>query len=167
MISFEVLGEPAPKGSMRAMLMRGKPVLVPGGTSVNQKKLRAWARAIKEATCASIGECSGPMYTETALEVQLLFKLARPASVHTLHPMAQRDDIDKLARAVLDALTGVLYDDDGRIALLTCEKQWGDPSRQGVVITIRPMVRSASTASGVGAGSGPLPAHAQLGLSIG
>lgn len=61
--------------------------------------------------------------------------------METIRPIAmQRDDVDKLARATLDALTGVLYDDDGRIAVLTLEKQWAsDPSRQGVVITVRPL----------------------------
>jgi crossover junction endodeoxyribonuclease RusA len=138
LISIEVLGEPAPKGSMRAMLVRGRPMMIPGGTSVNQKKLRAWTNAIKQAVAAALG-CTGVMYAETALEVNLLFKLVRPKSVTTHRPIAQKDDVDKLARATLDALTGSLYDDDGRIAVLVVEKQWGDPSKQGVVITIRPL----------------------------
>lgn len=170
MICLEVLGEPAPKGSMRAMLMRGKPILVPGGTSVNQRKLRAWTSVIRESARAAVGrtelgaiavdaELEGrpaeaaairaeALYHDTPLEVQLLFKLVRPKSHFgakgvlpsaPAHPLTY-PDIDKLARAVLDALTGVLYDDDGRIALLTVEKQWSDPGRQGVVITLRPLV---------------------------
>lgn len=139
MISIEVLGEPAPKGSMRAMLIKGRPMMIPGGTSVNQKKLRAWTNAIKQAVAAALGPRSGVMYAGTALEVSLLFKLVRPRSVTTHRPIAQKDDVDKLARATLDALTGSLYDDDGRIAVLVVEKQWGDLSKQGVVITIRPL----------------------------
>ncbi len=155
MISIEVLGEPAPKGSMRAMLMRGKPILVPGGTSTNQKKLRAWANAIKARVGEQLGERSEPLYVEQPLRVSLLFKLPRPANhfgakgllPHApAHPMACKDDVDKLARAVLDALTGVLYDDDGRIAVLQVEKQWGEPARQGVVITIDTLTRQQAIA---------------------
>lgn len=140
-ISFEVLGEPAPKGSMRAMLVRGRAMMIPGGTSVNQKKLRLWAKAIQSAVSTTIGRAPGnPLYVEQALEVQLLFRLVKPKTVTTLRPIAmQKDDIDKLARSTLDALTGVLYDDDGRIAVLVVEKQWSDPSKQGVVITVRPL----------------------------
>lgn len=138
MICFEVLGEPAPKGSMRAMNRKsdGRAMLVPGGTSVNQRKLRVWTQAIRSRVVEMLGEARDPLFVEQSLSVELLFRLPRPASVKTPRPMAQKDDVDKLARAVLDALTGVLYDDDGRIAVLRVEKQWSDPLKRGVVISV-------------------------------
>jgi Holliday junction resolvase RusA-like endonuclease len=155
MISFEVLGEAAPKGSMRAILIRGRAQLVSGASDVNRRKLRAWSKAVRAAVTALLGKRTHPLYVGTPLEVQLLFKLVRPGGHYGArgllpsappHP-ATKPDIDKLARATLDALTtdadegyAGLYDDDSRIAVLTIEKQWGDPSRQGVVITIRPLV---------------------------
>ncbi|HWU85763.1 MAG TPA: RusA family crossover junction endodeoxyribonuclease [Kofleriaceae bacterium] len=160
MIAIEVLGEPAPKGSMRAMLVKGRPVMIPGGTSANQRKLRAWTRAIQERVEQQLGARTSPLYVDQPLSVMLLFKLPRPAGhfgsrgqllpTAPAHPMAQKDDIDKLARAVLDALKGLLYDDDGRIAVLQCEKQWGDPANEGVVISIETLARQQALAIELG-----------------
>ena len=35
-----------------------------------------------------------------------------------------RPDIDKLARAVLDALTGIVWVDDDQVVELVCRKRW-------------------------------------------
>lgn len=154
-LSFEVSGEPAPKGSMRAVLRRdGTPVLVPSGSSANARALYAWHKAIREQASRAIGE-HRPLFVDVALEVYMLFKLARPASHYSkgrdpgrLLPSAPPDhwhivkpDGDKLARSTLDALTGVLYDDDARIAIQHPIKQWVPPGREGVVITVRPLPR--------------------------
>lgn len=37
----------------------------------------------------------------------------------------QRPDVDKLCRAILDALTGVVYHDDSQVISLSAVKQWG------------------------------------------
>lgn len=145
MISFDVAGVPAPKGSMRAMLVRGRPMCIPGGSRSNQRELIAWARAVRERAVESVG-AHGPMYIDAPLEVGLVFRIERPRghfgtgrNAARLKPDAPehphvKPDIDKLARATLDALTGVLYDDDARIAVLTVVKQWGTP---GATVTIR------------------------------
>ena len=39
----------------------------------------------------------------------------------------RRPDLDKLQRAVLDALTGVLFSDDGQVVQLAAVKQYGQP----------------------------------------
>lgn len=153
MISIEVAGEPAPKGSYRAMMMRGRPIVVASSSGTNAKLLRHWERAIRSHVVAAIGERSGAMYNDVPLEVSLLFKLARPRShfgKKGLLPSAPphpttKPDIDKLARSTLDALTGVLFDDDSRIAVLSVVKQWAianslaESGHTGVVITIRPV----------------------------
>lgn len=146
MIAIEVLGEPAPKGSMRAMLVRGRPMMIPGGSAANQRALNAWTKAIRDRVGEALGATSTPAFVEQPLEVHLLFRLERPTTHHgarglkpsaPLHPIAQRDDIDKLARSTLDALTGLLFDDDGRIVTLLVSKQYATSSApQGVVITI-------------------------------
>jgi hypothetical protein len=41
---------------------------------------------------------------------------------------ATTPDIDKLARALLDALTGVLVLDDKQVVELTCRKSWAEYS---------------------------------------
>ena len=155
MISIEVLGEPAPKGSMRAMLIKGRPIVVASGSRANEKALKAWTKAIAAAVVSSIGERTEPLYVEQPLEVHLMFKLLRPAGHYStgkvrsvkasapLYPMVMCDDIDKLARSTLDALTGLLFDDDGRIVTLVCTKHYADSAaQQGVVITIDSLLTS-------------------------
>lgn len=52
---------------------------------------------------------------------------------------AKMPDIDKLARLVLDSLTGVVYVDDGQVVRLGCEKVWTDrfTGREGVTIYVK------------------------------
>jgi Holliday junction resolvase RusA-like endonuclease len=154
-ISVEVLGEPAPKGSMRAMLVRGRAIMIPGGSRENEKALKAWAKAIRDRVGPALGDPVAPLYSEQPLELGLVFRLVRPKGhwgtgrnsdklkpAAPLHPSV-KPDIDKLARSTLDALTGLLYDDDARIAVLTVVKQWVQTSaQQGVVITCRPLPTS-------------------------
>ena len=148
--SFVVLGEPAPKGSMRAILMRGKPLLIPGGSKQNAKALRAWDKSVKDAVVELMHGTAPPFYVEKPLELHLLFKLVRAKSNHSTHPTV-KPDIDKLTRAVLDSLTGLLYDDDSRIAVLQAQKQWARHDEQGCVITVRalPVEEAAQLALGV------------------
>lgn len=140
---------------MRAMLVRGRPVVIASGSAANKRALAAWTKAIRERVGAALGDPASPLHVERPLELGLLFKLVRPKShwgtgrnsnklkpAAPLHPMV-KPDIDKLARSTLDALTGLLYDDDARIAVLTMVKQWVEQeSQQGVVITCRPLPTS-------------------------
>ena len=48
-----------------------------------------------------------------------------------------KPDADKLARAVFDALTGVIYADDAQAPSTTLDKVWvPEPKKAGVVVTI-------------------------------
>jgi crossover junction endodeoxyribonuclease RusA len=40
-----------------------------------------------------------------------------------------KPDIDKLQRAALDALTGVLFEDDSQVVSVICTKDFGSPAR--------------------------------------
>jgi Holliday junction resolvase RusA-like endonuclease len=51
-----------------------------------------------------------------------------------------RPDADKLARAALDALSAVAFDDDCRVARLVVEKRWPDEDEApGVDVRLRPL----------------------------
>ena len=78
-----------------------------------------------------------PPFEDVALEVTLRFALQRPAS-HRDDLMVQvKPDLDKLARAVLDALEGEVFDNDSRVASLVLHKQYAVPDeRTGVVIGV-------------------------------
>lgn len=103
-----VPGLPRPQGSMRPIPVGQHVRLVDGGGT----NLAAWRFAISEAAAGSwdAHPIDGPV------SMMIDFYLPRPASAPKarLYP-DRRPDIDKLARAVLDALTGIVFTDDSRV----------------------------------------------------
>jgi Holliday junction resolvase RusA-like endonuclease len=144
MIILEVLGTPAPKGSSRAILIRGRAVNVPGGSNTNRNQLKSWDRNVRDQAMLVLGDPVQPVYVGKALAVELEFRLTRPSGhwgAKGLKPSAPiapatKPDIDKLARATLDSLIGLAFDDDSRIVKLTVLKQYAQPGREGARITV-------------------------------
>ncbi len=122
-VAFRVAGMPRPQGSTRAFMHGDKPVI----TSTT-KGLGPWRDAIGwEARRAG-----GRMLTG-AVRIEATFLLPRPKSdtlasgrlaASALEYPAKRPDIDKLARALLDALTGVAYRDDSQVVALVVGKRY-------------------------------------------
>ena len=136
-IRFTVLGRPQQKGSKRALLVKGKPVI----TDANAKA-RPWATRI---TVAAREAYQGELIRD-AVEIELRFFFARPkAHMGTGHNagtvlasapryMIVAPDSDKICRTVLDALTGVVFKDDSQITRLLAIKSYGEPERLEVEI---------------------------------
>jgi len=132
--SFLVRGEAVPQGSTRAFIPKGwsRPVI-----TTTAKGLGAWRRLVADQAQAH----APPVPWDVGVSVRLTFYLPRPKSEpkrRRTYP-ARRPDIDKCARAVLDALTSVFWDDDSRVLVLHAEKRWandpfgneGDPGVYG------------------------------------
>lgn len=148
-ISFDVLGTPAPKGSVRPIVVKGRAMLTPSSGATGQRKLKSWDANVRDAARAVVGETETPPFVDTALCVTIEFRMTRPSGhwgtgrhAGTLKPSAPsvprgKPDIDKLARATLDALTGTVIDDDSRIATLTLRKVYARPGHEGATISIR------------------------------
>lgn len=104
---FEVLGDPKPQGSKRAIMPRHgtQPVVI---ESAGQP-LKDWRRAMTDAAREARGEAA-PILTPVA--VHLAFRLACPRSPKWAFP-GVAPDLDKLIRAALDSLTAarVIRDD--------------------------------------------------------
>jgi crossover junction endodeoxyribonuclease RusA len=129
--TFTVPGLAIPQGSKRAFPLRnGKVALVE--SAGDRHKL--WRHAVNDAARAAYDQppLTGPV------AVTAHFSFTRPAS----HPKRRRTwptgarsgDIDKLARAVLDSLSGVCFVNDAQVVELAVSKDWG--SRPGVVVTV-------------------------------
>lgn len=121
---FEVRGLPIAQGSVKAFVVRGQARVV----SVSPK-LRAWRETVADAARKWYGDAPlerGPV------ELTVYFSLPRPKKPKGdgRLPIAY-PDIDKLARGILDALTGVVYVDDSQVTDLTLGKRFGRP---GVLI---------------------------------
>jgi len=147
--SFTVPGNPIPQGSMKGFVVNGRAILTSAA-----KGLKPWRELIAHQAAVYIAECKDGdpsclvsfLPRGEAVEIAIRFTFVRPQShlkksggltksaplFKTSHP-----DIDKLARAVLDALTGVFYEDDSQVVLLVVQKDYADPGcGPGVEISI-------------------------------
>lgn len=113
----------------------------------NQQSLRDWRNLIAfSAQGDDIHVIHGPVF------LSVRFYLARPKHHHgvgrnagKLKPSAPKvptgtPDIDKLVRAVLDALTGVAFTDDSQVAFLLASKSYADDRGPGAAISIEEAV---------------------------
>lgn len=124
-ISFFVQGDPAPKGSFTSF-GRGR------FTNAN-KRTKPWQDLVSfvALTVRPRELLTGP------IGIDLGFRMKKPKRPkHPIYPIVKRNDIDKLERTILDALTGIIYEDDGQVCLVKKSKLYGNPET-GVYITIR------------------------------
>lgn len=98
--------------------------------------LRSWRGAIVDGIREQ--ELDLKRLTDVPVLVHLSFRLPRPKTTTRKKPSV-RPDIDKLSRAVLDALVeaGVVKD-DGQVTTLIAEKLYADPEHErGVNILVK------------------------------
>lgn len=119
MISFEVEGNPVTQGSMKVINGR---VLHSRGEA-----LILWRTMI-----ALAARKAGAFPVPNPVEMTIEFRLPRPKTVKRDFPYVA-PDLDKLIRAVLDALTGIAYVDDGQVISINSSKVYGEP---GVSVSI-------------------------------
>ena len=74
-----------------------------------------------------------------AVKVRVVFALPRPKSLaKKVSAHIKRPDIDKLARAALDALSGVIWRDDSQVVELVASKSYAEPEEPPYVdISVR------------------------------
>jgi len=121
-LSFIAYGKPEPQGSAKAFVPKGWTRAVV--TSDNPKN-KGWRRTVGFAALAARPRGFAPFEGPVTLAVD--FYLPRPKALKgssVLH--ATRPDADKLARSIADALTSILYVDDGQIAHLIVSKLYAD-----------------------------------------
>lgn len=90
--------------------------------------------------------------TSSAVMLSAVFIMRRPKShfstsgaLKSRAPLwhTSRPDIDKLSRAVLDALTGIVWTDDSLVVCKIATKRYADPTeREGAQITVTTYVPS-------------------------
>ena len=127
MLEYDVQGTPSPKGSVSGYARQR----IDGswyGSVTHTSKSKIWEKSIRD----QIGQLEVPL--EGPLIVSLAFRVGRPKTVQRDLPAVQ-PDIDKLARAVLDALKGVISDDRQIVDLLV-SKRYADDDLPGVRIKI-------------------------------
>ncbi|MEU9805470.1 RusA family crossover junction endodeoxyribonuclease [Mycobacterium sp. NPDC050853] len=108
-VRFFVPGKPAPQGSKKHV---GRGVLVE-----SCKELGPWRERVALAAYQAM---DGRALFDGAVSVVLNFVLPRPKSTPKSRTPAatKRPDVDKLERAILDALTAVCFVDDSQVVSL-------------------------------------------------
>ncbi len=124
-VSFEVSGLPVPQGSMRAFVVKGRPVITSSSRGLAQWRQIISLRAQEVASDILEGPVS----------IRLEFRLPKPKSAPKKKRIyaTKRPDLDKLVRSVLDSITHVLIRDDSQVVEITAIKDYGPP---GVTVTL-------------------------------
>lgn len=113
--TFSVPGLAATKGSTRSFVSRGRVV-----TKADCDRLKPWS---KDVAYVALANCVQLAPKGTAVRVSVTFVLKRPRKTGAAaHYSVVRPDVDKLTRALLDALTGIAYHDDGQVAMTAAHK---------------------------------------------
>lgn len=122
-LTFRVSGLPVAKGSLRAFLPKGttRPILT--STSRN---LKSWEQNI-HSTAVAAARLANWSVPDRAIPIGVSVSVAlpRPKSL-TKNQIdhVKKPDLDKLIRAVLDALTGIGYEDDSQVMLIDATKRY-------------------------------------------
>jgi len=132
LIAFQVHGLPIPQGSTRAFVVNGRPVI-----TSTAKGLAAWRRLVADVAQGY----APPKIWDGPVGIELHFGLPKPKSAPKRRRVwpDKRPDLDKLTRAVLDALTYVVFSDDSQVVELHASKDYGPP---GVVVEVRKILES-------------------------
>lgn len=141
MIDIFVPGIPVPKGSAKAFVVKGRAIV----TQDNGAKQKPWASSISYTAMQAMRfekPVSGPV------SISLTFYMPRPkghygsgknsALVKDSAPQhhVSKPDLDKLCRCVLDALTGVVWNDDSQVCRMPEVEKLYETLSRGVGVKI-------------------------------
>lgn len=137
-------GTPVPQGSKRAFVGKsGKAVVVDD----RKKPLREW-RGIVAHEVGEYAEAHPGNFPLVAypVRVSLMFFMPRPKLHYSAKggikdsflafPHITKPDLDKLTRAIFDACTGILWQDDSLITDVAASKRYADPAPPGVELVV-------------------------------
>lgn len=107
---------------------------------VRTKAVRDWMEAIREKLAAiNISRMEGPLHVKLSFflcKPKYLPKKPTPKHPYVDWPVGRKHDLDNLAKVVLDACTGILWNDDGQIVELELSKGWALDNPEGVEIEV-------------------------------
>ncbi|MEV2222676.1 RusA family crossover junction endodeoxyribonuclease [Nocardia vinacea] len=116
MTAVFVPGVPAPQGSKRHV---GNGRLIE-----SSKRLKPWRE-----TVTKVAQQANPPMLDGPVVLGLEFVMPRPKATPKTKPTppaVKRPDIEKLARAIADALTGVTFADDSQVVAMPLAKRIAD-----------------------------------------
>lgn len=136
MLTFHVVGEPRPQGSARLL----------GGRLVTKTAaLDYWRQLLAHKGAQALADhhldtFSGPVHV--AATFRLAMPTSRPVWLHKLEqaPCWRQPDVDKLTRALLDALQeGGIVHNDAQVSRIAVDKIEVVGGWHGVAVTVHPV----------------------------
>jgi Holliday junction resolvase RusA-like endonuclease len=142
MIRFTIYGEQRPAGSKRAFPYKRRDGRTGVRVTHDNPNTKSW---MADVTAAAVAAYNGPLI-DGPVELRVTFYRPRPKShfgAKGVKPSAPampttKPDLLKLARAIEDALTGVVWRDDAQVCLHLIEKRYGE--RYATEVTVLEMV---------------------------
>jgi Holliday junction resolvase RusA-like endonuclease len=127
-IRLTCYGTPQPKGSSRSFIVKGKGNAADRAvtTSANPN-LKGWEANIRSELQCVMAHTDRALLDDifrAPVAVTLVFHLYRPKSAKRDAEPTRRPDLDKLARAAIDALNGVLFKDDSQVIAIGARKRY-------------------------------------------
>jgi Holliday junction resolvase RusA-like endonuclease len=120
-LHFVVYDSPVTQGSAKAVVSKStnQPIYKPA----HEKELGTWRDAVKKAAREAIEATDGGYPLEGPVVLAVTFTLYKPKNKPKTKPSwpeGTRQDLDKLLRAVMDAMTAAgVWKDDGQVVELT------------------------------------------------
>ena len=138
MIEFRVPGVAAPQGSKKAFKTRG------GRIALVESCARV--KPYRATVAIAAREVWAEGATHGTVGVSIAFTFVRPKSHYNAkgvlragaatHPGKGIGDLDKLCRAAIDGLTGIIYVDDSQVVSLVATKAYGNTAESRISIYI-------------------------------
>ena len=139
-LRFFVHGVATPKGSTRAFYAkRLHRVFITNDNA----KTKPWQQAIRAEAYQALG---GKEPTTEPVSVEIEFVFSRPKAHYRANgdvkpkapsPHTKKPDLDKLERAVLDGMTGLVFVDDSQVCRLFARKRYAEKGESpGADVTV-------------------------------
>jgi Holliday junction resolvase RusA-like endonuclease len=128
MLTFRVYGVALPKGNMKPFLAKGMKFPI---VTESNRNVKSWQQLIAEGAShalQALPEADRALLLY-GVRVSVAFFLPRPQAFKkrgVFVPHIKAPDVDKLARAVLDALSAVTYCDDRQVTELIAGKYYAE-----------------------------------------
>jgi len=137
-LAFTVYCKPEPQGSSKAFIPKGwkRPII----TSDN-RELKSYRQQVSVVALAEMRKAGlVPIDSKHRVRLTARFYFQRPKSKKKASPMVTRPDLDKLLRAVGDALSkGIYYGDDSQVTSFgDSEELYDEPERTEITIEAIP-----------------------------
>lgn len=144
-ITFRVFGDPQPKGSTRAFVrkVRGHVRAITTSANPSLAKWESLVRFEAQAALRAMQQPASPFF-DAPVQIDLIFSLVRPPSAsERKRPLpVVKPDLDKLTRACLDPLSGVLFRDDAQVVSIRTHKRYipAGPAVADIRVSAMPVI---------------------------